>query len=295
MYSIKAIASLTGLGAETLRAWERRYQAIVPNRNASGRRFYSQQDLERLNMLADLTRQGHSIGKVSGFSDQELQLLLNSAEAKPEEHSQFNDKIVDALLDYRIDRCEQLLKRALLANEPLAYLVDILTPLLKQVGELWHNKKINVAQEHLFSACVQRILLGMVNSLQSVSANRPAMLFATPCTEPHEFGILMACLLAAEQQYNCYYLGVNVPAGDVVDAARKLKCDVVVLSLMQFPPEPKTMEDLNHIVAEVKAAIWLGGEGSQYWADQHESLPENCKILKDMNDFYIKAQRRRYE
>jgi DNA-binding transcriptional MerR regulator/methylmalonyl-CoA mutase cobalamin-binding subunit len=294
MYSIKAIASLTGLGAETLRAWERRYQAIVPKRNASGRRFYSQQDLERLNLLADLTRQGHSIGKISGLSDKDLRLLLNSVETKPDEQKQFNQKIIDALLDYRIDRCEQLLKRALMANEPLAYVVDILTPLLKQVGELWHDKKINVAQEHMFSACVQRILLGMVNGLHTVSANRPAMLFATPTAEPHEFGILMSCLLAAEQQYNCYYLGANVPAEDIVDAARKLKCDVIVLSLMQFPPETNTLAELSHIVAEAKAEVWMGGSGAHYWAEQRTSLEENCEILKDINDFYVKAQRRRY-
>ncbi len=65
MYSIKAVTALTGLGAETLRAWERRYQAIVPRRDENGRRSYSQLDLERLTLLANLTRQGHAISKVS--------------------------------------------------------------------------------------------------------------------------------------------------------------------------------------------------------------------------------------
>jgi transcriptional regulator, MerR family len=48
MYSIKAITLLTGLPAETLRAWERRYASITPARSDNGRRLYSQQDMEKL-------------------------------------------------------------------------------------------------------------------------------------------------------------------------------------------------------------------------------------------------------
>ena len=175
MYSIKAIASLTGLGTETLRAWERRYQAIVPRRNDSGRRFYSQQDLERLMLLANLTRQGHAISKLSSMPHDELEKLLNNGSEKPDINVSFTEQIIEALLDYRIDRCEQLLKKALMSNETLPYLKEILSPTLQQVGQLWHDGEINVAQEHIFSSCVKRILLGMVNILHSFSANRPGI------------------------------------------------------------------------------------------------------------------------
>jgi DNA-binding transcriptional MerR regulator len=297
MYSIKAIASLTGLSTETLRAWERRYQTVTPKRNDSGRRFYSQQDLERLLILANLTRQGHSIGKISTLADNDLQSLLSPDAEKPDRQSLFNEQIIDALQDYRIDRCEQLLKRAVMANEPLAYITDILGPVLKQVGQLWHEEKINIAQEHMFSACVKRILLGMVNNVHSLAIDRPAMLFATPRTEPHEFGILMACLLAAEQQYNCYYVGADVPAADILEAARKLKCDIIVLSLVMQNPNPETVAELKQIMDGVnpeKVAVWLGGAGIQNWTVQGQHLPKHCKIIPDIHDFYITAQRRRF-
>lgn len=297
MYSIKAIVSLTGLGAETLRAWERRYQAIVPGRNESGRRFYSQQDLERLIMLANLTRQGHAISKVSGLDNEQLQKLLNNGDEKAVDQNFFTDQIVDALLDYRIDRCEQLLKRALIANEPLAYVRDILSPTLNHVGQLWHDEKLNVAQEHMFSACVKRILLSMVNNRHSLSGNRPSMLFATPSGEPHEFGILMCCLLAAEQDYNCYYLGADVPADDMMDAVRKLKADVIVLSLLKCPPESETLLALRKVLAAKdveKVAIWMGGRGADYWQSQQSIVPENCRIIADFDDFDARARQRRY-
>ncbi|QWF71339.1 MerR family transcriptional regulator [Methylomonas paludis] len=294
MYSIKAIASLTGLGPETLRAWERRYRIIVPQRDENAHRFYSQLDLEKLLLLADLTRQGHAISKLSGLSVEELQKLSLPATVVTDHTLAFTEQIVQALQDYRIDRCEQLLKRALLASEPLVYLRDILSPTLTSVGELWHEGKINVAQEHMFSACVKRILLGMVNNIRSISANRPGILFATPSGDRHEFGILMCCLLAAEQHYNCYYLGPSVPAADMLDAARKLKVDIIVLSLIKTPPEPETEAALNAVVTAAKAEkfnIWLGGHGVEYWQGQYPDLARYCEMIANIDGFYSKAVR----
>lgn len=297
MYSIKAIASLTGLGTETIRAWERRYQAIVPERDKNGRRFYTQVDLERLTVLADLTRQGHAISKLSALNDDQLFILLNSAPEKNEAQPEFAKQIVDALLEYRIDRCEQLLKRALMANEPLPYVRDILTPALQQVGQLWHEGKLTIAMEHMFSACVKRILLGMVNNLHSLSSNQPSMMFATPTGEPHEFALIMCCLLAAEQQFSCYYLGSNVPAEDILDAARKLKVEILLISLLKSPPDLDTQQDLKQIIENVKnedMSIWLGGNGANHWLKQQMSLPNNCEIIADIDSFYIKAKQRRF-
>ncbi len=297
MYSIKATAVLTGIGAETLRAWERRYQAIIPGRDASGRRFYTQQNLDKLLLLANLTRQGHAISKLSGLTVEQLQKVLETAEKNPDIQLEFVERIVEALLDYRIERCEQLLKRAMMANEPLAYVRDILSPALKHVGQLWHDEKLNIAQEHMFSACVKRILLGLVNNLYALSGNGPAMLFATLSGEPHEFGILMCSLLAAEQHYNCYYLGPNLPVADMLVAARKLKVEIIVLSLVQCPPDDKTIADLNCLaekVSEDKIDIWLGGKGAENWSIQQQIRPKNCATITDLDEFYAKAQQRRY-
>jgi len=298
MYTIKAVTALTGLGAETLRAWERRYQAIVPRRDDNGRRSYSQLDLERLTLLANLTRQGHAISKVSGFQLEQLQKLIVPVDENTQARQEFIEQIVEALSAYRIDRCEQLLKRALMANEPLTYLRDILSPALNYVGQLWHEDKLSIAQEHLFSACVKRILLGMVNSLHSYSDHRPGILFATPSGEPHEFGILMCCLLAAEQQFNCFYLGANVPAADLLDAVGKLKAEVMVLGLVKSPADQEALADLKTIVAtvnEAKVSIWLGGDGAKLWMAEQGEPPENCEYIGDLDGFYAKARLRRYE
>ena len=92
----------------------------------------------------------------------------------------------------------------------------------------------------MFTCCVNRIVFSMVNNLHNASANSPAILFATPSDEPHECGILLSCLLAASQQYRCYFLGANLPGKDIVEAAQHLQPDIIVIGLVKTPPEPTT-------------------------------------------------------
>ncbi len=291
MHSIKAITILTGLTAETLRAWERRYASITPTRSDNGR-LYSQQDMEKLTLLAELTRSGHTISKIAGLNCDALRDLQQQTQASHKDSSHpLPDQIIEALMDYRIDRCEQLLKRGLLASEPVDYARDILLPALKKIGELWHQEKLSIAQEHMFSCCVKRIVLSMVNSLHNASTNSPTMLFATPSEEQHEFGILLSCLLAAAQQYRCYYLGANLPGKDIVEAIRHLQPDIIVIGLVKTPPEPATIEQLQIVVTAKETAtstVWIGGDGAEYW-HRHSTLP-SCELIKDINHFYSKAQ-----
>lgn len=294
MYSIKAISSLTGLTAETLRAWERRYDCITPNRSANGRRSYSQQDLEKLKLLMCLTRNGHAISKIAHLSCEQLrQFRHQTLEQDDPQQSHLFNQIIDALQQYRIERCEQLLKKALLIYEPLDYAKHILLPTLHQIGQLWYHGKITIAQEHMFSNCVKRIVLTMVNNLHQPSARNASMLFATPSGEPHEFGILLACLIAAAQKRTCYYLGTELPGSDIIDASQHLKPDVVVIGLVKSPPDISTIEQINQIISYIgtcKSEIWLGGAGAEHWFRTNQELSINCKLVSDIEHFHCMTQ-----
>ncbi len=293
MYSIKAITSLTGLTPETLRAWERRYQCITPTRNASGRRSYSQTDLQKLKLLVILTRNGHPISKIANLSCEQLSQLQQAPEQTDPQQSNLFNQIIDAVKNYRIEQCETLLKRALLACGPLDYARNILLPALHQIGVLWHEEKINIAQEHMFSSCVKRIVLTMVNNLHQPSKHNPSMLFATPSGEPHEFGILLGCLIAATRQYSCYFVGANLPGLDIVDACQHLNPDIIVIGMVKTPPESDTLTELSRVLDYAnggKAKLWLAGSGAGYWHTHQTSLSNQCEYISDIDEFDAKAQ-----
>ncbi len=75
-YRIGTVANLTGLHHHTIRAWERRYGAIEPERTPGGSRLYSDEDVERLQLMKAITECGEPISAVAHLDNQEVRERL---------------------------------------------------------------------------------------------------------------------------------------------------------------------------------------------------------------------------
>ncbi len=75
-YRIGTVSKLTGVDPHTIRAWERRYRAIVPRRTDGGTRLYGDGDVHRLRLLKAVTDAGDAIGVVANLSDGDLRARL---------------------------------------------------------------------------------------------------------------------------------------------------------------------------------------------------------------------------
>ncbi len=80
-YTIGVVARRTNIHPETLRIWERRYQLVVPDRNDTGRRLYSEDDIQKLSLVKQLTDIGHPVGGLADLSIPSLRSRLATAEA----------------------------------------------------------------------------------------------------------------------------------------------------------------------------------------------------------------------
>ncbi len=76
-YAIGTVAGLTGLDPHTIRAWERRYGAVRPQRSPKGRRFYGAREVARLQLLKALVDCGEAIGSVAMLGDEALRERLS--------------------------------------------------------------------------------------------------------------------------------------------------------------------------------------------------------------------------
>ena len=77
LYRIGTIANLTGIAVERLRAWERRY-GLEPAHKSGKTRYYSQRQLERLQLIKRLIDQGHPISTLVELDDEALISRLNT-------------------------------------------------------------------------------------------------------------------------------------------------------------------------------------------------------------------------
>ena len=263
-YPIRAVAKITGLSLDTLRAWERRYKAVVPERSDRGRQ-YGPEHVERLLLLNQLVQKGHAIGGIASRSDEELRGLLAQqpsqlvpVQAPPTE---MLASVLAAIENFDTIRASDELSRLAAVLSPRDLVYQVAVPLMSEVGTRWHNGTLAIAQEHLVSQML-RTLLGSMMRLFRPSNPAMKMVLATPAGESHEFGILAAAMLASLAGVEPVYLGPNLPAREIADAVRRTSAKVVALSIT-FLSET-TQDEVRALAAAMPegAELWVGGAGS---------------------------------
>ena len=281
-YPIRAVAKITGLSLDTLRAWERRYKAVVPERSERGRQ-YGPEHIERLLLLNQLVQKGHAIGGIASRSDEELRGLLAQQPNQPVPDSTSQTDmlapVLAAIEDFDTVRASDELSRLAAVLSPRDLVYQVAVPLMHEVGIRWHAGTLAIAQEHLVSQML-RTLLGSMMRLFRPSNPAMKMVLATPAGESHEFGILAAAMLASLAGVEPVYLGPNLPAREIADAARGTSAKVVALSIT-FLSET-TQEELKALAAAMPegAELWAGGAGS---ADLDLSnLGRKTVLIKDL-------------
>ncbi len=72
-YRIGAVAKLTGISTDTIRAWERRYNVVEPNRGENNNRYYTDGHIKKLISVKRLVDAGQAIGTICRLTEDELQ------------------------------------------------------------------------------------------------------------------------------------------------------------------------------------------------------------------------------
>jgi DNA-binding transcriptional MerR regulator/methylmalonyl-CoA mutase cobalamin-binding subunit len=261
-YSIKAVAEATGLTVETLRAWERRYQVIEPQRGAGGHRLYTAHDVSRLRRLRETTARGHPIGKIAHLSNDALSRLLSDPPASGGDAADraLIGRILAAVSKYRPAECDQLMAMAFALLSPAEAVRGVIAPALREVGERWHRGTMSIAQERIASNCARRQLISLLHTFNSI-AKGPAVVFATLSGERHELGILMYAMLAASLRLRTFYLGPDLPAEEAARYALQVNAMAVAISLVNHDQPGADLAQLHALRRQLPAEveIWLGG------------------------------------
>ncbi|KJG10783.1 MerR family transcriptional regulator [Photobacterium kishitanii] len=64
LFAISEVSEITGVNSVTLRAWQRRYGLLIPQRTPKGHRLYTEADIAKIKVILDWLAKGVSIGKV---------------------------------------------------------------------------------------------------------------------------------------------------------------------------------------------------------------------------------------
>jgi methanogenic corrinoid protein MtbC1 len=256
-----------------IRAWERRYSAVEPQRSGTNRRLYSDDDVERLLLLGQVTRAGRRIGDVAGLPLEELRKMVEedrqaAGKIAPPSSVRTRTKPVKRHLEACMDAIERLDAVALdstLSNAAVDLSVPVLMeqllmPLMEAIGKSWQDGMLRVAHEHLATALV-RSFIGALRDVGIPPEGSPEMIIATPSGTHHEIGALMVSVLAASDGWKVTYLGPDLPAEDIAAAARSRGAKVVALSIVYPVDDPQLGRELKRLGKQLgeDVTLFVGG------------------------------------
>lgn len=281
-HSIAVVSRRTGVSQLLLRAWERRYAAVVPGRTETGRRLYSDRDLEKLTLLGLLTGAGHRIGDVAGQPLDELRRLADEVSASPVPPvrptsdavpaSHFLEDALKAVSAMDARGLEAVLGKALVHLSKPVLRKEFLAPLLEEIGNRWCDGRLRVAHEHMATAVIINFLTGL-NARYQVTAGSPLVVVATPGGTYHEMGALLAASHAFEAGWDVLYLGPNLPAEDLAATSASGRVRALLLSIVFPASDPGVVAQLHELRKLVGPAmpIVVGGMSA---ASYREALSE---------------------
>ena len=279
IHPIGMVVKKTGLSTHTIRAWERRYQAINPGRSDGNQRLYADADIRRLSLLAAAVNEGASISRIAGLSEKELTTLISVNKPSTVQSGLLNsesdmiaDSVANALRHIESHNGDYLGKEltSWLMSFGIIPVIERLVPaLMTAIGDGWNGGTVRIHQEHM-ATCVVRDFLGRMMDDVGPPAARATAITATPPGEIHEIGALLCALAAKVEGYNVMHLGADVPFPEIIHLAYQRKTEAILLSIIYSARSDQLVQGLRSlremILPETK--LFIGGRAASWYGEQ---------------------------
>jgi methanogenic corrinoid protein MtbC1 len=296
-HPIQVVAKRTGLTADVLRVWEKRYDVVEPGRSTGGHRLYSDLDVERLSLLSRAVSAGRRISRVASLPLDDLRALVR----EDEDAAVFRRREIDQglssdpeaylaecltsvkALDAR--RLEKSLMRAAVALSAPMLIEGVLGPLLAGIGERWQHGDLSPGHEHLATSVIRRVLESLANQAMP-GPEAPGLVVATPSGQRHEFGALFVAAAAATQGWRVTYLGTDLPAEDIAEVAQSTSASAVAVSLVFPEDDPRVGEELVRLRGALGPGlpILAGGRAAPAYKEAIDAA--GSRTVSSLEDLY---------
>ena len=141
--------------------------------------------------------------------------------------------------------------------------LEVFQPALREIGRLWQQNEISVADEHLATAITQA---AMARLYEQVFTFKPGsgytLIAACADVERHEIGLRMLCDLLELEGWETTYLGATVPVESLVSMVQKRRPTAVALSVALAPHLPRLrsmIQAIREAMGNAQPLILVGG------------------------------------
>jgi MerR family transcriptional regulator, light-induced transcriptional regulator len=282
MYTIKKAAALAGVTVPVMRAWERRYGVVDPQRTASRYRLYDEDAIARVRAMRRLVSEGWSpsaaAASIRASPIEEVRARAWDgggpgtalpgaaaviAPAAGEPATDLVEAFVAAAAVLDVAGLEVVLDEMFARGTFDRIVVDHLFPALVALGEAWAQGRVDVAEEHMATAAVLRRLAAAFQAARGGDVEDGSVLVGLPPGARHELGALAFATALRRAGVSVVYLGPDLPVADWVEAARLAATRAVVIGAVTAADQ----EAAEMVTAAVHAArpdlpVLVGGRAA---------------------------------
>ncbi len=270
-YRIKTVASMTGLTTHLIRKWEERYHLVHPQRGPNGYRLFPEEDVQFLLYLKTQLTHGETIGQLAESGESQLRQAMRDISYNfstlPNQFQPEARNLIHAALIQDNDAIQRIIASWILQLGLEEALQVIVFPLLRSIGELWHQGGISISAENGVSRMVRQQLINALR--QDYSIVQEQALIACVPGDYHEIAPLTATLLLQKRGWGATYLGPNVSFEVLEMALRQRHPNFMILSSAtepNFQTGQAWIETMVHIF-QPHCRVIAGGAGFRTISD----------------------------
>lgn len=248
----------TGIGVDTLRAWERRYGLFEPTRSSGGFRLYSQDDERKAHAMQAFIGEGLSAAQAAAAVGKGQGIDGASGTRPALAPDLLARELLHALGHLDEEGANRVLDRAFGALSLDAAMQGVLVPALRSIGEGWARGEVSIGQEHFATNLLRGRLLGIARGWMSGAG--PVAVLACPPGEMHDLGLILFGLALRGRGWRIAFLGADTPVESMAESADALDAALVVIAALTPEPLVSAREALGGLAARHRVA--LGGAGA---------------------------------
>lgn len=289
-FPIRLLSEQTHVGTSTLRAWERRYGLLSPERTPKGHRLYTHSDVERVLKIVALLKDGHSLPQISDLLSVENLTTTPFSQFKHTDEDSVKDpvkepllstiwdsflkKTLDAVNDFSNERIDAIYNEA-----SSLYPIDMVTeqlvePALELLGNEWKtHPESGIAKEHFYSSWLKNKLGARFHHAYSQAKGIRIICACAPGTF-HEIGLMLFSLSALARGYRVLYFGNNLPLNQLQYITSRSAAKAVILSV-QSATDTNLNNELSNLVNQLNVPVFVGGNYSQLDCEKFQSVGGN--------------------
>lgn len=263
---IREISRLTGINTVTLRAWERRYGLLKPQRTEKGHRLYTQEDVQRIQQVQYWLNKGLAISKVNELVQRTSQVEAIEIDSIWDELQ--NDLYLSAL-EMNRKQLDKELER-LFSEYPVELLADNL--ILPLINQLRADQFPQASVQMFFISVLEEQLCRMQYRQRQTAKGKKILVMMTSPAEEKTMGLLL--------NYGLLINGFKSEVISYIDnhelayAMNKLEPDYLCLLGYHQIDENLLLPQINKLL-ESKTQLILLGAVAEY---MQSSVLEDTKV-----------------